>query len=210
VIPLPSALEPKADPDPALAKRVLAALDAIRQGGEALAGAAETTRGALGNATTALGRSVGAATESVVETTSALGGYAQSGAATVAGGARELASTVGEGVQNGFEYTREAMSQLWENYPLAVCAGLVGAGVAAGMMLPSTRREAQMMGRTAGQVTKQIKRKGGELLEHGRELAANAAHAITQEGERQGLSPDELGRKVKRVVRSGRKAATAE
>jgi CubicO group peptidase (beta-lactamase class C family) len=59
VIPLPSELEPKADPDPALAKRVLAALDAIRQGGEALAGAADVTPGAKqdfgGGASPALG-----------------------------------------------------------------------------------------------------------------------------------------------------------
>ena len=59
VVPLPSTLEAKADPDPALAKRVLAALDAIRQGGEALAGAADVTAGAKqdfgGGASSALG-----------------------------------------------------------------------------------------------------------------------------------------------------------
>ena len=59
VIPLPSSLEPKADPDPALAKRVLAALDAIHQGGEALANAADVTPGAKqdfgGGASPALG-----------------------------------------------------------------------------------------------------------------------------------------------------------
>jgi hypothetical protein len=46
VVPLPSALQPQADPDPALAKRILVALDALRQGGEALAAAADLTPGA--------------------------------------------------------------------------------------------------------------------------------------------------------------------
>jgi len=59
VIPLPSSLEPKADPDPAFAKRVRAALDAIHQGGEALASAADVTPGAKqdfgGGASPALG-----------------------------------------------------------------------------------------------------------------------------------------------------------
>jgi CubicO group peptidase (beta-lactamase class C family) len=46
VVPLPSALQPQADPDPALAKRILVALDALRQGGEALAAATDITPGA--------------------------------------------------------------------------------------------------------------------------------------------------------------------
>ena len=46
VAPLPSSLQPIPDPDPALAKRILAALDALRQGGEALASASDVTPGA--------------------------------------------------------------------------------------------------------------------------------------------------------------------
>jgi CubicO group peptidase (beta-lactamase class C family) len=46
VAPLPSSRVPPADPDPALGKRISAALDALRQGGEALAGAADVTPGA--------------------------------------------------------------------------------------------------------------------------------------------------------------------
>lgn len=46
VAPLPSSLQPQADPDPALAKRISAALEALRQGGEALASAADVTPGA--------------------------------------------------------------------------------------------------------------------------------------------------------------------
>ena len=46
VVPLPSTLQPVADPDPALAKRIAAALDALRQGGDALAAEADITPGA--------------------------------------------------------------------------------------------------------------------------------------------------------------------
>ena len=49
VAPLPSALQPIADPDPALTKRISAALDALRQGGDALASAADVTPGAKQN-----------------------------------------------------------------------------------------------------------------------------------------------------------------
>jgi CubicO group peptidase (beta-lactamase class C family) len=46
VAPLPSSLKPMADPDPALAKRISAALAAMREGGEALASAVDVTPGA--------------------------------------------------------------------------------------------------------------------------------------------------------------------
>ncbi|HEX5073412.1 MAG TPA: serine hydrolase domain-containing protein [Gemmatimonadaceae bacterium] len=46
VAPLPSALQPHADPDPALATRISAALAAIHQGGDALANAPDVTPGA--------------------------------------------------------------------------------------------------------------------------------------------------------------------
>jgi hypothetical protein len=46
VTPLPSALQPMADADAALAKRISTALDALRQGGEALASAVDITPGA--------------------------------------------------------------------------------------------------------------------------------------------------------------------
>jgi hypothetical protein len=43
---LPSSLDPRPDPDPALGKRIAAALEALRQGGDALAGAPDVTPGA--------------------------------------------------------------------------------------------------------------------------------------------------------------------
>jgi hypothetical protein len=46
VAPLPSTLNPTTDPDPALAKRIVDALDAIRQGGDRLASATDLTAGA--------------------------------------------------------------------------------------------------------------------------------------------------------------------
>ena len=59
VAPLPSSLQPHADPDPALATRVSAAIAAIHQGGDALANAPDVTPGAkkdfAGGANAALG-----------------------------------------------------------------------------------------------------------------------------------------------------------
>ena len=46
VAPLPSTLQPRPEPDPALATRISAAIAALREGGAALAGAAHVSAGA--------------------------------------------------------------------------------------------------------------------------------------------------------------------
>ena len=64
VAPLPSSLQPRTDPDPALATRISAALAAIRQGGDALTSAPDVTPGAKkdlsGGVDTALGAAASA------------------------------------------------------------------------------------------------------------------------------------------------------
>ena len=64
VAPLPSSLQPRTDPDPALAARISAALSAIRQGSDALASAPDVTPGAKkdfsGGADPALGAAASA------------------------------------------------------------------------------------------------------------------------------------------------------
>lgn len=50
---------------------------------------------------------------------------------------------------------------------------------------------------------------GEELLEKGRELVGASTEAMTREARRQGLTPNDLGRKVKRVATRGRDAMTS-
>ena len=61
VAPMPSALQPQVDRDPALAARILSALDAMRRGGEALASAADVTPGAKQDFRTGSNPALGAA-----------------------------------------------------------------------------------------------------------------------------------------------------
>jgi hypothetical protein len=64
VAPLPSSLQPRTDPDPALAARISGALAAIRQGGDALVSASDVTPGVkkdfTGGADPALGAAASA------------------------------------------------------------------------------------------------------------------------------------------------------
>jgi CubicO group peptidase (beta-lactamase class C family) len=65
VAPLPSSLAPTPEPDPAVAKHIRAALDALRQGGEALAASADVTPGAKQDFGRSANPALGAATTAV-------------------------------------------------------------------------------------------------------------------------------------------------
>lgn len=114
------------------------------------------------------------------------------------------AHAVGEGVERGYEYTKETAGEVWENHPLLVTAGFLALGVAAGMLLPATIAEKKWIGETAGEFTGRVKSKGRELLDEGRKLAGRAAGEATdvlrKESNRAGLSPNKVAKKVKRIA----------
>jgi hypothetical protein len=141
---------------------------------------------------------VTSAAETVTEGASALAEYAQSGASTIAEYAQSGASRVGEAASTGFKRTREAVATAWDEHPLTVGLALLATGVAAGMMMPAPKNAA--IARAAKGLTQRVTSTGEELLESARELVSSSARAASREARRQGLTPDEIGRKVKRVA----------
>ena len=148
----------------------------MRQGRDLLGGVGETlseytstARDALAGAAEYVGESLGPVAESVTGRTSRLGEYVSSGA-----------SSVGHGVENAYEYGRDALADAWERHPIALCASILAAGVAAGMLLPATRRENSLFGRTSDAVARKLREQGREFLSQGRELASEAAQSVAQ------------------------------
>ena len=186
--------------------------------GEGLSGAAHAVGGRLAQGAEALREtfqgsfehSVGATRDRVSQLGSRLGVYAQTGVSRTGEVLRDGASAVGEGVQHGYEYSRDAMADLWENHPLAVGMGLLALGVAAGMLLPATGLERRLMGERSQGLRDRAKTAGRELVSQGKELAekvvSTGASAAAAEAERVGLTPERLTRKVKRVAGRVRKA----
>ncbi|HXE51964.1 MAG TPA: hypothetical protein VN541_03070 [Tepidisphaeraceae bacterium] len=120
------------------------------------------------------------------------------------GAVRDGASSVGQSVEQGYEYGKDKLGTIWEDHPLAVSASLLALGVAAGMLIPTSRAEKKILGRTSGKLTDKIRTTSRELIEQGSELAgrviSETGTAIRDEAEREGLSPDKLARKVKRIA----------
>ena len=106
--------------------------------------------------------------------------------------------------QQGYEYGKEKLGGVWHDHPLMTGAGILALGIAAGMLLPGTGAEKKMFGRTSGKLTDKIRSAGRELLEQGKQAAGKvvteAGSALRDEVEKEGLSPDKLARKVKRIA----------
>jgi hypothetical protein len=112
-----------------------------------------------------------------------------------------VSETVGGKAREGLHYSKEKIGSLWHDHPLAVGLGILAAGVAAGMMLPSSNAEKRLVG---GKFADRVKSTGRELLDQGKEMAGNifkeTGEALGEEMEREGLTPDKLGKKVKRIA----------
>jgi hypothetical protein len=115
-----------------------------------------------------------------------------------------LARALGRSAQTGFDRGQRAADRNLQGHPLLMCAVALAAGAAVGMLLPSTSAEDGLMGETSDRLTGRAKRAGRELWGQGKDIATRAIQeavdTTAKEIEREGLSPDRLGRKVKRVA----------
>ena len=85
-------------------------------------------------------------------------------------------------------------------------------GAAAGFMLPRTRQEDRLMGEAADKVTGRLKKAMTDSFRQGRTVAGKVVHeavsTTAKEAEREGLTPDRLGKEVKRLVSHVREAVS--
>jgi hypothetical protein len=127
---------------------------------------------------------------------------ARDGASTLGEYASTAASAVGETATNGIGAGKEAIGNLWERHPLAMSAAILSAGIAAGMLLPGTKREASAMGDAASSLAEKAREKTTEFIER----ATDTAKAITggdsnssSSRRRGGSSSRNRGRKTSRA-----------
>ena len=97
----------------------------------------------------------------------------------VVGGASERTPDGAEVKQQA----RKAASVAQEN-PLGLAIGAVAVGFVAGLLIPSTRVEDEKLGEASDTVIEKAKETGQEALEHGKQVAQDAA--ADREGERPG------------------------
>jgi hypothetical protein len=152
--------------------------------------------------------SVGGVAENVREGAGRVGEYVQSGWSTAADAIREGTSAATERAQRGYEAGRETLAETWEEHPLAVGVAVMAAGVAAGLLLPRTRREDQLMGQTSDELARRVRKTGKDVVKRGKKAATAALSATTRQARQLGIAPEQVGRKVGRLATAARNAVT--
>ena len=157
---------------------------------DAVTGAASTAKHAVADAASTAKDAVVGAKDRVVEG---------------AGAARERASELSWQARERARYrARQARVGFWETMeerPLALGAAAIALGVVAGLMIPATRKEDELMGETRDRLMERAKEVGEEALEKGKQVATVAVDTLKEEAERQDLTPEKLAEKVRTVAK---------
>lgn len=145
----------------------------------------------------------------------------RSGISSAHGSARSFAGKVSDTSQEKLRVVDQQFRQAVDEVPLGVGLGFLGLGVLAGLVIPRTQAEDELMGDAADELKDAAGEKGSDLLERGKAVAARVADKAASEAEKQGFTADsatgaastvvdKLGSVVEAAKDEGKKAAKDE
>ncbi len=108
---------------------------------------------------------------------------------------------------------RRARTGLWqtlEESPLMVGAATLAVGVIAGLLIPETEKENELMGETRDRLVEEVKEAGQQTLEKGKHVAEAVADKVKDEVKSAGLTPEGVAEKVKNVAKEAVNTAKEE
>jgi hypothetical protein len=108
---------------------------------------------------------------------------------------------------------RRAKTGLWqtlEENPLIVGAATLAVGVIAGLLIPETEKENELMGETRDRLVEEVKEAGQQTLEKGKHVAEAVADKVKDEVKSAGLTPEGVAEKVKNVAKEAVNTAKEE
>ena len=173
----------------------------------AMHSARDTVSGAAGTAKHAVAGAASTTKHAVTDAAStakdAVTGAAHTAADAVSGAKERLVDATGAARERARYQAYQARVGFWETMeesPLAMGAAALAIGVVAGLMIPSTRKEDEMMGETRDRLMDRAREVGEEALEKGKHVATAAVETLKEEAERQDLTPEKLAEKVRNVA----------
>ena len=100
--------------------------------------------------------------------------------------------------------------QMMEENPLAVGMATLALGVLAGLSLPSTRKEDELLGETRDKLVDRMEEVGREALDKGKQVAGTAVDTLKEEAENAGLTASGIAEKVREAGRHTKDAVKEE
>lgn len=133
----------------------------------------------------------------------------------------DMSSRVGSSIGDTYHAADRQFRQAVKEVPMGVGLGFLGLGVLAGLLLPRTEAEDELMGDAADDLKHAATDKGEELMEKGKHVASRVADKAMEEADQQGLNPstakdaagslsDKIGSVVDAVKEEGKAAAEDE
>lgn len=173
---------------------------AMHSARDTVSGAAGTARHAVAGAASTTKHAV---TDAASTAKDAVTGAAHTAADAVSDAKERLVDATGAARERARYQAYQARVGFWETMeesPLAMGAAALAIGVVAGLMIPSTRKEDEMMGETRDRLMDRAREVGEEALEKGKHVATAAVETLKEEAERQDLTPEKLAEKVRHVA----------
>ena len=179
--------------------------------GSAVSGAAHLAGSAVSGAAHLAGEAVSGAAHVAKEGAEAAGDAIGDAAHATSHGVSSAASATGHGVSHaasgaghyahrGYDSARDGLVTAMEEYPLATGVAALAVGAIAGLLIPATRREHELMGEYAEEVKHRAEHAGKDLLERGKAIADAAASAATDAVREHDADPDHLVDKARHVA----------
>ena len=131
-------------------------------------------------------------------------------AAEKAGHVKETAAQVPVYARQQWHDAKLGFWQAMDQRPFAIGVAALAAGVAAGLTVPASRREKELMGETRDRLLDQAKGLTRDAMDTGRQVARVAGEVVKSEVERQGLSAGEIAQKVRTIGREAEQALKTE
>jgi hypothetical protein len=172
--------------------------------------AAVHARDAVKGAASSAGHRVADVAGDVRHRASDLGHRTREKASELGGVTREKAAELKNRTRYQARRAQTGFWQMMEENPLAVGVATLALGVLAGLSLPSTRREDELLGETRDRLVDRLEEVGRETLDKGKQVAGTAVDTLKEEAENAGLTASGIAEKVREVGRHTKETVKEE
>jgi len=121
-------------------------------------------------------------------------------AARVAGGLGDRAAELGGRLERPARRARRRIVGLVDERALATGAASLALGLLAGLALPATRREDELLGETRDELLESAREAGQEAIAKGKQVAREAVERVKESVREQELTPEQLAAKARHVA----------
>lgn len=173
--------------------------EASEGGSHGVSGRVSSAASSVKDAASSAGHRVADAASSAGHKVADVAGSVRERASELSHRTRDKATALGYNTRYKARRAQTGFWQMMEENPLAVGLATLTLGVLAGLSLPATRRENELMGETRDRLVDRIEEAGREALEKGKQVAETAVETVKDEAENAGLTASGIAEKVREV-----------